>query len=383
MNRGIPLLLLVLSFVHGAFAQAAKRQAPPPTQFALEYLSRSEGFPTYSEIPPVNGSLGIGTGPGSDGHELVRKGVRVAVDQNPPGTLRIHISIADDVDPQGRGGPNDGTWRDAGDYTLQIAENETLVVPGLEEYGFFQLRIVPAKPAPNPLRVTSVFSSLEVVSVEEVIRNRYRVFIRNVSDRPVYALYGRFGPDNLTGHNAGSAPLISPGQTKEFGYSPPSRAERIGGQAVEVTDPQPELRFVAVYYGDGECEGDASVCAQIAAEREANRVAATMEVAVLEQALAEPDPIRFLREAYGSREQLSPDSVKRIVEQTLARFPDAALSSALGLESIVKSTFLYYDRHYGSVLDGLVQPDPNAVPPDIRKLIRDRIQERRAFAAVP
>ena len=47
MNRRIPLLLLVLSFVHGAFAQAAKRQAPPPTQFALEYLSRSEGFPTH------------------------------------------------------------------------------------------------------------------------------------------------------------------------------------------------------------------------------------------------------------------------------------------------------------------------------------------------
>ena len=99
------------------------------------------------------------------------------------------------------------------------------MVPGLEEYGFFQLRVVPAKPAPNPLRVTSVFSSLKVVSVDEVIRNHYRVFLRNVSDRPIYALYGQFAPDNLTGHNAGSAPLILPGQTKEFRYSPPSGAE--------------------------------------------------------------------------------------------------------------------------------------------------------------
>ena len=94
-----------------------------------------------------------------------------------------------------------------------------------------------------------------------------------------------------------------------------------------------------------------------------------------------PDPVSA--GAYGSREQLSPDSVKRIVEQTLARFPDAALSSALGLESRVKSTFLDYDRHYGSVLDRLGRPDPNAVPPDIRKLIQDRIKERRAFAALP
>ena len=94
-----------------------------------------------------------------------------------------------------------------------------------------------------------------------------------------------------------------------------------------------------------------------------------------------PDPV-----SAGSLWQpgtLSPDSVKRIDEQTLARFPDAALSFALGLESRVKSTFLDYDRHYDSVLDRLARPDPNAVPPDIRKLIQDRIKERRAFAALP
>ncbi len=384
MNRKVSLpLLFFLCFLHQNFGQPAKRDAPPATEFALEYLSKSGGFSTYSEIPAVDGLLGIGTGPGSDGHEPVRKGIRVDVTQDPPGTLRIHLSIADDIDREGRAGANEGTWRDAGDYTLQISENETLTLPGLEEYGFFQLRIVPANPAPNPLRVTSVFTSLEVVSIEEVIRNHYRVFVRNVSERPVYALYGRFSPDSLTGHGAGSEPLIAPGQTREFGYSPGSSGERIGNQTVQVTKPQPELRFVAVYYGDGACEGEASVCAQIAAEREADRIAASAEVAILEKALAETDPERFLREAYGRGEQISPEAVKRVVEQTLARFPATPPSSALDLENTVKSTLKNYDRHYGSVLDGLRQPDPNAVAPDIRKLIQDRIRERKAFAATP
>jgi hypothetical protein len=129
MNRRVSLLVVLLCGVLEVLAQPAKREAPSASEFALEYLSRSDGFPSYWMIPPPAGSLGIGSGPPSAGNDAPRKGVRISVDQNLPGTLRIHFSVADDLPPYGLTSPDDGAWRDTGDYTLRISENQKLTVP--------------------------------------------------------------------------------------------------------------------------------------------------------------------------------------------------------------------------------------------------------------
>ncbi|MFB3906368.1 MAG: hypothetical protein ACE15E_23230 [Acidobacteriota bacterium] len=88
-----------------------------------------------------------------------------------------------------------------------------------------------------------------------------------------------------------------------------------------------------------------------------------------------------MREVWGDREPVGAEVIQQIVEQTLARFPDAPVSSASDLTALVESTVSNYDRRYGSVLDSTRRRDQNGAAPDIRKLIQSRIKERRSFVA--
>ncbi len=218
-------------------------------------------------------------------------------------------------------------------------------------------------PAQSPARdqpaVLEKLESLEVLRIdEEVPGYGYRIELRNVSSQGIRAIFTReTACTTSTGRDYGDK-VVAAGETGKI------VVQHAGCRR------QTRVEIVSVLFEEGSCEGDKTGCARIEARREARRLAASLELPILQRALENPDFQRMLEVA--SKIEMDEAETDRLIEGLALHYPGSIDNDWETVIDDFAGEFRLRTEWFQQQLEALLRPSGDE---DIAGGIRQQIKQ--------
>lgn len=300
LTSSLAVTLVILVCVSVSSTQQQRQSVPD--DLALEFAQRN-GEPTYTEIPSSGGAVTINyygfnkiagwqqpsTPIGEpSGVQLVCKmeGDAVRVE------LSVFLGPFDRLDtPRSQKGVPEKALAVYFAKLGEVVSLSDLSRVGIEP---FEVKVVKAKPpVPTPAQVINKTNAIEVVSVEEVSRQRYHLSLKNLSAKNIIVLNlyvpSQGGQSGQTSQGTKAHPAIKAGGVYETDVHI-SRGGRTTPQGY-IPNPfeQPKIVIGTAVFDDGTFEGETEVASGIAAEQKGRKLQRARVVTLIQSFLDAPD----------------------------------------------------------------------------------------------